>query len=197
MTHLSELIERIRRFSADCDPSFASAVDRVADVEAFPLTEPTGVGAPESILTTLAELQTQPESAQAVLGAIQSRREQLRWYPGPTTAPRHLVDRMAAAELVGPDGERHSDRDRLGVFVIEPDTDFPAHRHSASEFYAVVAGTATWDLDDEQLTLRPGGVIEIPSRAWHAIHTGRDPMLCCYLWRGHVEFDDYEFRAIE
>lgn len=195
MRHVLDLVDQIRRFAADCDPRFAAAVERLADVDAYPLAEPSDGHPPVPILNTIAGLDSRLPSARALLEAIRSRAEDLRWYPAPATVPSHVVDRLAAAELIGPDGECSSDRDRLGVFVIEAETDFPSHRHSASEFYAVVAGTATWDLDDRQVTLEPGGVIEVPSRAWHAIRTGPDPMLCCYLWHGPVGFDDYQFRT--
>ena len=192
--HLSDLVDRIRQFSAECDPRFAAAVNRLADVDEYPLTEPSDARPPDSILTTIAELRTRMASAQALLEAIRSRGETLRWYPAPKMVPPHLLDRLAAAELIGPDGERYSGSHRLGVFVMAAGTDFPSHRHSASEFYAVVAGTATWSLDDERVSLESGDVIEIPTRAWHAIRSGPEPMLCCYVWHGRVGFDDYEFR---
>jgi len=71
-------------------------------------------------------------------------------------------------------------------------TSFPDHRHSAAEFYAVVAGTAEWRVDGRSVTLGSTSVIEVPSGEWHA--TSSSPMLCCYLWNGTVDFDDYEFR---
>jgi mannose-6-phosphate isomerase-like protein (cupin superfamily) len=194
---VSDLVDQIRGFSADCDPRFTAAVERLADVDAYPLAEPSDGRPPVPILNTIAELDSRLSSAQALLEAIRSRAQDMRWYPAPTTVPTHLLDRLAAAELIGPEGECYSDRDRLGVFVMEAETDFPSHRHSASEFYAVVAGRATWDLDHQRVALEPGGVIEVPTRAWHAIRTGPDPMLCCYLWHGAVGFDDYEFRRTD
>lgn len=191
------MIERVRRFAADCDPHFAADVERIADNDEYPAIERLPVDPPDSIRRTVAELSTQPPSARALLGAIQARRDMLRWYPAPATVPTHLLDRLAAAELVGPDGERRAEHDRLGIFVMEAATDFPSHRHSASEFYAVVAGTATWVLDDREVRLDPCDVIEVPTRAWHAIRTGPQPMLCCYLWKGTVEFNDYEFSSTE
>jgi mannose-6-phosphate isomerase-like protein (cupin superfamily) len=189
-----DLVDQIRRFSADCDPRFAAEVERLANVDAYSRAEPSGGYPPVPILRTIAGLHSRLPSARALLDAIRSKVEDLRWYPAPSTVPSHVLNRLAAAELIGPDGECYSDRDRLGVFVMEAETDFPSHRHCASEFYAVVAGTATWDLDHQQVALEPGGVIEVPSRAWHAIRTGPEPMLCCYLWHGTVGFDDYEFR---
>lgn len=194
MVDLGATLERVRQFAADCDPYFAAAVDRIADLDEHTLLEQQVVRPPASILRTVANLTTRPASARGLLEAVQIRLDDLSWYPAPTTVPPDVLDRLAAAEFVGPAGERHAEDVRLGVFVMEPATDFPSHRHSASEFYAVVAGTATWIIDDEQARLEPGEVVEIPRRTWHAIRTGPQPMLCCYLWTGTVDFDDYEFR---
>ena len=66
--------------------------------------------------------------------------DDLVWYPAPEAVPRELLTRMAAAELVGPDGAIHSPTLRVGLYFMVEGTAVPHHCHSASEYYVVLAG---------------------------------------------------------
>ena len=64
--------------------------------------------------------------------------------PTPTTIHFSDVppDDFAFCQIAGPTGLGRSERIRLGLTLIAPGTDYPAHAHPAVETYLVIAGTA-------------------------------------------------------
>lgn len=193
MSLTATMIDRVHLFAGECDDSvFRTAVSRLASM-GHPLNHDAPELGPLPWIAGAAEaLRPGTSAASSLLSAFRSDIGSLRWYQTPPTVPTPLQDRMAAAELVGPDGELFSNEHRLGFFVMDADTEYPPHRHRAAEFYAVVAGQAEWTVGARSETLNSTAVITVPSRSWHAIRTGPSPMLCCYLWSGSVGFDDYE-----
>jgi len=95
-----------------------------------------------------------------------------------------LKDRIAFAEIIGPDAPYHSDHIGFGLTLIAPYTLYPLHWHPAVELYHVVAGSAQWTLGNVERTLPPGTFILHPSRAVHAMRTGKEPLLAVYTWSG-------------
>jgi quercetin dioxygenase-like cupin family protein len=94
---------------------------------------------------------------------------------------------VAFAEIVGPDGFLDSEKIRIGLTLIAPDTHYPLHAHPALELYLVVAGTAAWQLGREPARPQPpGSLILHPSNAPHGMETGGEPLLAIYSWRGDL-----------
>ena len=57
------------------------------------------------------------------------------------------------------------------------------HKHPASEVYIVYSGTGTVVIDDEQMEIGPGDVIEIPPNTMHTIISKpNEPLLWAALW---------------
>ncbi|HVJ06658.1 MAG TPA: dimethylsulfonioproprionate lyase family protein, partial [Candidatus Saccharimonadales bacterium] len=93
-----------------------------------------------------AALRPGDSSDPSILEAIHVIAFNLPWqyaYPERADSPR-LQEKIAFAEIIGPDAPFRSDHVCLGVTLIGPDTFYPPHRHPATELYLVVAGEATW-----------------------------------------------------
>jgi hypothetical protein len=95
-----------------------------------------------------------------------------------------LGDRIAFAELLGPEAPLRSDALCLGVTLIAPETLYPAHRHPAIELYLVLSGTAVWSAGGRSNLRQPGALVLHPSEVVHSMETGAEPLLALYSWTG-------------
>jgi hypothetical protein len=96
-----------------------------------------------------------------------------------------LGQRMAWAELVGPEAPFRSNAVCLGFTLIAPHTLYPDHRHPATELYYVISGTAAWTLEGVSTLNPPGTFILHPSQSAHAMRTSDAPLLALYAWIGN------------
>jgi mannose-6-phosphate isomerase-like protein (cupin superfamily) len=104
-------------------------------------------------------------------------------YPHRDDAP-NLKERIAFAELIGPEAPFYSESICLGFTFIAPETLYPEHYHPATELYYILSGTASWNLDGITRKQSPGSYILHPSNAVHAMQTHHDPLLALYTWSG-------------
>ncbi|MGB8933253.1 MAG: dimethylsulfonioproprionate lyase family protein [Anaeromyxobacteraceae bacterium] len=119
----------------------------------------------------------------AELGAIGPRLPWRYAYAERADAP-DLGDRIAFAEIVGPDAPLRSDTVCLGLTLIAPNTLYPDHRHPAIELYCVLSGTATWSAGGRAALVPPGTFVLHPSGVSHAMETHAEPLLAVYTWSG-------------
>jgi mannose-6-phosphate isomerase-like protein (cupin superfamily) len=124
-------------------------------------------------------------TAALVTEAIQSSGE-LAWGQtyGAADFGQRFLERYGWTELAGQRGPFYSDEVAAGLMMLGPDTDYPAHRHVAEEFYIVLSGTASWSRDEVVGEQAPGRLIHHPSMMWHGVATSDQPLLTLYLWRG-------------
>jgi len=107
-------------------------------------------------------------------------------YPARAGGP-DLSCAVAFSQIVGPIGFRRSDRLRLGLTLIAPETRYPPHAHPAIETYLVIAGTALWSLGAGRARPQPPGALILHrSGMAHAMQTGTEPLLAIWSWRGDV-----------
>jgi mannose-6-phosphate isomerase-like protein (cupin superfamily) len=121
-----------------------------------------------------------------LLTAIRPVAHDLPWrysYERREDAPS-LGEKIAYAEIVGPDAPYRSAIFCLGLTLIAPESLYPLHRHPAVELYYVLSGTATWSLNHRDRDLPPGEFVLHPSLAAHAMRTRREPLLAVYTWSG-------------
>lgn len=70
----------------------------------------------------------------------------------------------------------------LTYFEMEPNTVFPEHHHEAEQITLVIEGELTFKYEDQQVTLKPGDVISIPSNVVHSALTGQKPCKAVDAW---------------
>jgi quercetin dioxygenase-like cupin family protein len=95
-----------------------------------------------------------------------------------------LEDRMAFAEIIGPEAPFKTTNLCVGLTLIGPLTFYPPHAHPAIELYLVAAGTAIWTAGENSGRYVPGAFILHPSRIVHAMRTQKEPLLAVYFWSG-------------
>jgi mannose-6-phosphate isomerase-like protein (cupin superfamily) len=97
-----------------------------------------------------------------------------------------LEDRLAWAEIIGPDAPLQHAALCLGFVLVAPHTNYPAHAHPALELYHVISGRARWTAGGTVEDRRPGDFILHPSGIRHAMSTSEEPLLTIYTWTGDV-----------
>lgn len=95
-----------------------------------------------------------------------------------------LGERIAFAEIIGPEAPFPSRTVCLGLTLIGPKTFYPAHHHPAIELYYVIAGTAEWTAETQSRKCPPGSFVLHPSGLVHAMRTEDQPLLAIYTWTG-------------
>ncbi len=102
---------------------------------------------------------------------------------------RDFLPRFANGEGIGPDGRLQHDRLILGLFLLGPDTLYPAHAHPADEFYVVVSGVPAFQVGagGDFVSRPPGSVILHHADVSHAIRSGEQPFFGVFGWRGEID----------
>lgn len=170
------------------DPAVRRELERVVGLlHAAPTAHGPLAPSPHPILRHLASALAAPapgaREAAAELGAIGPHLPWRYSYAERADAP-DLGDRVAFAELVGPDAPLRSGDVCLGLTLIAPRTLYPDHRHPAIELYYVLAGTAVWRAEGRAVVAQPGTFVLHPSGVSHAMETRADPLLAVYTWSG-------------
>jgi mannose-6-phosphate isomerase-like protein (cupin superfamily) len=113
----------------------------------------------------------------------------LVWRYGFATQPGEadLSDRIAFAELIGPEASLFSPACRIGFTLMAPYTFYPLHAHPAVELYCVILGEAEWQTPKSARILPAGATVLHPSNLPHAMRSFREPMLALYGWRGDID----------
>ena len=101
---------------------------------------------------------------------------------------RDFLPKFAGGLGIGPDGRLHHSDIILGLFVLGPETFYPAHAHPAQEFYLILHGNPEIQngADGEFETKEAGAVALHHTNVSHAIKTNRQPLFAVYGWRGDI-----------
>ncbi|PWK69060.1 dimethylsulfoniopropionate lyase DddQ [Aminobacter sp. AP02] len=98
---------------------------------------------------------------------------------------QHFLDNYGWVELFGTRGHYMNEKVAAGFLVLGPGIEYPDHHHVAEEVYIPLTGGTEWRMGDTPFRERRGGeVIHHASNMNHAMHTGSEPLLALYLWRG-------------
>ena len=121
--------------------------------------------------------------------------QDLHWrQPGFGTLPQHFAQKLAVAELIGPNGLFLAADVRIGVLIQRQRFCYPMHRHAAEELYYVLQGAAKWTVADElPVTRPPGSFIHHKSFQPHGIETTDTPLCALWGWIGNIDGGSYSF----
>ena len=105
---------------------------------------------------------------------------------------KNIANRIATAELVGPDGMVYNDKVRVGLFVQSADVDYVSRRHAAEETFIILGGSGYWRTEETDLTLcKTGHMIHHTSNTAHSTLTKKQPYIAAWRWGGDINFDQY------
>jgi dimethylpropiothetin dethiomethylase len=118
-----------------------------------------------------------------VIRAIESVTDDLAWMYGYERPPKHLTEKFAYAEIIGPNGPVVSNELILGLVLFAPRCVYPAHSHDGiTESYFCLSGSVS---ENDDGVYAPGSLIFNPPGRNHRITVGdREPCLLAYAWAG-------------
>ena len=121
-----------------------------------------------------------------VIRAVESVSAELSWMYGYERLPKHLSEKFAYAEIVGPHGRVISRRLILGLVLFAPGCVYPAHSHDGiTESYFCLSGSVS---ENDDGVYAPGSLIFNPPGRNHRITVAaREPCLLAYAWVGSQE----------
>ncbi len=121
-----------------------------------------------------------------VIRAIESISDELSWMYGYERLPKHLTEKFAYAEVVGPNGPVLSKQIILGLVLFAPRCVYPAHSHDGiTESYFCLSGSVS---ENDDGVYAPGSLIFNPPGRNHRITVAdREPCLLAYAWVGPEE----------
>lgn len=97
-------------------------------------------------------------------------------------------DHYSFAALACPIGQRAEpvfviDDVLVGLSIQAPHVDYPHHHHAPAELYAIISGTAQWQVGDQPWsTKRPGDLIVHRPNESHSMRTTDEPLLALAVW---------------
>lgn len=135
-------------------------------------------------------------SPSPLVTALHAAAKVLIWHYGYAARPGEadLSDRIAFAELIGPDAFLYAPGCRIGFTLMAPKTSYPMHAHPAIELYRVIAGEAEWQTPQSARILPAGATILHPANLPHAMRSFDEPLLALYGWRGDIDTPPYYLR---
>jgi len=105
----------------------------------------------------------------------------------PRSTEEDLSDRIAFAELIGPDGPMQTPNCRIGFTVMAERTMYPMHRHPAVELYLVISGLAQWQTPRSNRFVPPGEFVLHGANEPHSMRTFDEPLLALWSWSGDIQ----------
>ena len=122
-----------------------------------------------------------------VLRGVAAAAHQLSWRQNPNYADADFLARYAYCELVGLAGHAYCSSLSAGLLYLAAETFYAPHAHPAEEAYHLLSGDSRWQQGDAPACwLAPGARVLHPSGVAHSMHSGAQPMLALYLWRGDL-----------
>ena len=130
-----------------------------------------------------------PQHLAGIAAAVMQVRDRLPWvyHYAPRAGATDLAERIAFAELIGPDGPLRAPAVRVGLTLIAPHTAYPLHAHPAVELYWVLFGHARWAGRHGERVVPPGEFVLHDSREPHAMRTSAEPLLALWGWSGDID----------
>ncbi len=118
---------------------------------------------------------------------LKSISKKLVWHDASRGVPKYFKGGYAIAEIIGEQGLIVSERIRLGLFLQQPNVNYPLHAHEAEELYIIVSGEACWKIDDRMFSVIPGSIIKHQSCQDHATFTEEEALFAIWIWTGKIK----------
>ena len=131
-----------------------------------------------------------PDTLLELFEAARNTVDHVRWtdFYEEDSWSRSFLDEFANGEGIGPDGALYHSEIILGLFILGPETFYPAHAHPAEEFYIVLTGKPQFKVgvNGEFETKHPGAVVLHHSNMSHSIRSSSTPFFAIFGWRGQI-----------
>lgn len=124
----------------------------------------------------------------AVCAALAEVADGLVWRRNAAYVDAAFLEGYGYCELGGPAGHWETRDYAVGLLLLAPEVEYPAHAHPATETYVILSGAPEWRLGDDRWTQRVAGdVVRHESGVAHAMRSRTMPLLALYHWADHLD----------
>ena len=128
------------------------------------------------------------------------RNTPFNWTPPQTSMDPLYIEHSRSKvhiELLGPNGLIYSNKVRLGLYGMEPNSEYGLRTHPAEELYIMLAGESDWLLANKPYkTHHPGDHSYHPSMMPHASKTNDVAFFSVYAWHGDLSTENYSYKGL-
>ena len=77
---------------------------------------------------------------------VASLSNQVQWYEASRGVPEFFEGGYSFSVIIGDSGLVPSQDIRMGLYLQNPNVDYPCHAHEAEEYYLIVSGCGSWQV---------------------------------------------------
>lgn len=190
LLRLTRAIEAHMARASPPSPAMRNAITHLVEALRRAIPQPAAASARDYTVLVQRAVETARHSPAADIALhLLSVQRSLPWvyHYTPRSADEDLGDRIAFAELAGPDGAMSAPHCRVGFTVVAERTIYPMHSHPAVELYLVLGGTAKWQTPTSDRCVPPGEFLLHRSNEPHAMRTFDEPLLALWSWSGDID----------
>ena len=113
--------------------------------------------------------------------------EQVQWQQASRGIPEFFEGGYFYSLIIGDSGLVSSKKIRMGLFLQNPNVDYPSHAHEAEEYYLILSGHGSWQIENNWYDAIPGSIFHHQPGASHRMITKSEPLLAIWIWTGAIE----------
>ena len=113
--------------------------------------------------------------------------KQLQWHQASRGVPEFFEGGYSFSEIIGDSGLVPSKKIRMGLFLQNPNVDYPSHAHEAEEYYLILSGQGSWQIGNSWYDAIPGSIFHHHPEDSHRMITKSEPLLAIWIWTGEIE----------
>ena len=113
--------------------------------------------------------------------------EQVQWHQASRGIPEIFEGGYFYSLIIGDSGLFQSKKIRMGLFLQNPNVDYPSHAHEAEEYYLILSGHGSWQIGNNWYDAIPGSICHHQPGASHRMITKSEPLLAIWIWTGAIE----------
>ena len=113
--------------------------------------------------------------------------KQVQWNQATRGVPELFEGGYSFSIIIGDSGLVPSKKIRMGLFLQNPNVDYPSHAHEAEEFYLILSGQGSWQIGNSWYDANPGIIFHHQPGASHRMITESEPLLAIWIWTGVIE----------
>ena len=113
--------------------------------------------------------------------------EQVQWYQASRGIPEIFEGGYFYSLIIGDSGLFQSKKIRMGLFLQNPNVDYPSHAHEAEEYYLILSGHGSWQIGNNWYDAIPGSIFHHQPGVSHRMITESEPLLAIWIWTGAIE----------
>ena len=113
--------------------------------------------------------------------------KQVQWHQASRGIPEIFEGGYFYSLIIGDSGLFQSKKIRMGLFLQNPNVDYPSHAHEAEEYYLILSGQGSWQIGNSWYDAIPGRIFHHQPGESHRMITESEPMLAIWIWTGLIE----------